>query len=147
MSIMVKPDLVSEHRETSRLLVVEVKQSIAEKDQAFFMQQLRSYAKSLGSPKTVYFVLVDNDWIRVFEEGDPEPRLLSKLPTKTTLKPYVGVEHTGAMSELLMAGMTMSWLRDLAMHWKEQDPPGSSEIKPDIVDLLTKSGVHVESMP
>lgn len=144
---MIRPDLVSEDRATSRLLVVEVKSSIAEADRPFFMQQLRSYAESLGKPKTVYYVLVDNDWMRFYEEDLPEPRLLRQFRTREILKPYIGVEHTGTMSEFLMSGMTMAWLRDLAIHWKEAKPPGSDELEPDIVDLLNTAGIRAEAVP
>ena len=59
MGVMIRPDLISEDREGSRLLIVEVKKSIAERDKDFFMQQLRSYAASQGTPKTIYYVLAD----------------------------------------------------------------------------------------
>ncbi|HTX56262.1 MAG TPA: hypothetical protein VMD47_04080 [Candidatus Acidoferrales bacterium] len=144
---MIRPDLISEDRESSRLLIVEVKRSIAERDQDFFMDQLRSYAVSLGKPETVYYVLVDSDWIRFYKEASPEPRFLRKLGTRETLRPYIGVDYEGVMSEFLIAGMTMAWLRDLAVHWKESNPPGSDELEPDIMDLLNKAGVRVESIP
>jgi hypothetical protein len=147
MAIMYRPDLVSEDRETSRLLVVEVKQSIAERDRDFFMEQLRSYAASQGRHEKVYYVLVDSDSIRFYKEDVPRPLPLAKLSTRETLRPYIGADHSGAMSEFLIAGMTMAWLRDLAVHWKESNPPGSRELEPDIVDLLEKAGVRVESMP
>jgi hypothetical protein len=145
--VMIKPDLVSLDRSTSRLLVVEAKSSIAEIDRPFFMEQLRSYAESLGKPKTIYYVLVDNDLIRFYGEDFPEPRLLLEFPTREILKPYIGEEYSGTMSEFLMSGMTMAWLRDLAIHWKEAEPPGSDQLDPDIVDLLNTAGVHAESVP
>jgi hypothetical protein len=144
---MTKPNLVSDDRAKSRLLVVEVKRNIVPLDEEFFIQQLRSYAERLGTPRTIYYVLVDNDRIRFYEEASPAPRLLVELPTKSILRPYIGADHIGTMSEFLMAGMTMSWLRDLAIHWKEQSPPGSDKIKADIVDLLSEVGVHMESVP
>ncbi len=147
MGVMIRPDLVSEDRETSRLLVVEVKQSIPQKDQEFFLQQLRSYAESLGKPRTVYYVLVDNDWIRFFEDRELETRLLRQFRTREVLRPYIGADFSGKMSEFLLSGMTMAWLRDLALRWKEENPPGSDEIEPDIVDLLNKAGVRAESVP
>jgi len=147
MGIMIRPDLISEDREGSRLLVVEVKDSIAERDRDFFMEQLRSYAASRGKPKTIYYVLVDSDWMRFYEEDLPRPRFLREFRTREILRPYIGVDYEGNMSEFLMAGMTMAWLRDLAIHWKESSPPGSGELEPDIMDLLNKAGVQVESIP
>jgi hypothetical protein len=147
MGVMIRPDLISEDREGSRLLIVEVKKSIAERDKDFFMQQLRSYAASQGTPKTIYYVLADSDWIRFYEEDSPKPRFLREFRTREVLGPYIGLDYEGVMSEFLIAGMTMAWLRDLAVHWKESNPPGSSELEPDIVDLLNKAGVRAESIP
>lgn len=144
---MIRPDLVSEDRETSRLLVVEVQRNFAESDRAFFMKQLQEYAASLGSPRTVYYILVDNELIQIYRDDVPKPRLLAKLSTSETLEPYIGEKYSGTMSEFLMSGMTMAWLRDLASRWKEKTPPGSELIDADIVDLLTKSGVRLESIP
>jgi len=65
---MAKPDLMAEDRESSRLLVVEVKETISDRDRDFFMQQLRSYA-DLGRPKTVYDVLVDGRQIGIYDRS------------------------------------------------------------------------------
>ena len=145
MAVAVAPDLVSEDRETSRLLVVEVQSSISDRDRDFFLRQLRSYAEALGKPKTVYYVLVDSDTIQFYEEASPPPRLLLSFSTAEVLKPYMGQSYTGEMSEFLLAGMTMAWLRDLGSHWREQNPPGSDHIAPDVIDLLTKAAVRVAS--
>jgi hypothetical protein len=139
---MAKPNLISEDRATSRLSVVEVKETIAERDRAFFMQQLRAYARALGHPKTIYYVLVDGENIRFYEETDAEPRLLGEFDTRYVLRPYVGEAVEGHLSEFTLAGLTMAWMRDIASHWKEQNPPGGDRIKPDIVDLLEKADVH-----
>lgn len=144
---MFRPDLVSKDLATSRLLVVEIQESIPAQDREFFMQQLRQYAEGLGMPKTVYYVLVDNERIRIYQDAEPEPRLLNEFNTRETLQPYIGADYSGVMSEFLMSGMTMAWLRDLALHWKESNPPGSSEIEPGIVKLVEQAGVHVESVP
>lgn len=143
---MIKPDLVSDDRENSRLLLVEVKRRIDPLDEEFFIQQLRSYAKRLGVPRTIYYVLVDSERIRFYEEASPAPRLLREFRTIEILAPYVGADRSGRMSEFLMSGMTMAWLRDLAHHWKEANPPGSAEIEEDIVDLLTAADVRMESV-
>jgi hypothetical protein len=111
------------------------------------MQQLRSYAESLGTPRTVYYVLVDNDSMRFYEEHSPEPRLLHQFRTREILEPYIGEEYTGAMSAFLMSGMTMAWLRDLSIHWKQPNPPKSGELDPAILDLLNTAGVRVEAVP
>jgi hypothetical protein len=144
---MITPDLVSQDRSTSRFLVVEVEQSIADIDRPFLMQQLRSYAKSQGTPNTVYYVLVDNDSMRFYKEDEPEPRLLHQFPTREILQPYIGDTYTGTMSAFLMSGMTMAWLRDLSIHWKEANPPKSGELDPAILDLLNTAGVRVEAVP
>lgn len=143
MRIMTKPNLIAEDRETSRLLVVEVKETIADRDRDFFMQQLRSYADALGRPKTIYYVLVDGRQIGFYEETGAKPRLLRQFDTRYVLRPYVGDAVEGHMSEFTLAGLTMAWLRDIATHWKEKRPPGQDEIEPDIVALLEKADVHV----
>ncbi len=145
MDAMLKPDLISEDRETSRLLIVEVKESIAEGDQDFFMSQLRLYADALGKPKTVYYVLVDGERIRFYKESEPKPQPLAEFNTRDTLRPYAGEAVSGRMSEFLLAGMTQAWLRDLTTHWKEQSPPGRGKLDeiPGLLDLLSKADVHV----
>ncbi len=142
---MTKPDLISEDRETSRLLVVEVKESILESDQDFFMHQLRAYADALGNPKTVYYVLVDGERIRFYVESVPKPQPLAEFNTREMLRPYAGEAVNGRMSEFLLAGMTQAWLRDLGTRWKEKNPPGLGRLDKisGLLDLLSKADVHI----
>jgi hypothetical protein len=136
-----KPDLVSADPETSRLLIVEVKDRIREGDKAFFINQMRNYAQHMGPQRTIYYILVDNDHIRFFSEKNNKPlETGTELNTKQTFKSYL-LQQDRSFSEGYLAGVTQAWLRDLVLKWKSKDPAASDKIEPDIIDLLSRADV------
>src|SRR5947209_5238193 len=99
-----RPDIVANDRESGRILIVEVKDTIKDVDRNFFMEQLRDYAHGLGSHNVVYYLLVDRNDIRLFEERAENIKSLTTLNTRRTLRNYMAHEWGSRASEGFLAG-------------------------------------------
>jgi hypothetical protein len=137
------PDIIANDEVHGRILVVEVKDTIKDVDQAYFMERLRGYARGLGRHEVVYYLLVDRDVMRFFEERGPNVRKILDLNTIKTLENYMTHKPSARFSEGFLAGLTQAWLRDLAIKWKNETPEGSESISPDLMELLHAANIQV----
>jgi hypothetical protein len=112
-------------RENHPVAVVEVKARPIEKWANIITRLLAKF------PERVPFVLtIDPNYIQVYRPagqnlGEP----IVKLDTPQVLQHYDPHFSTKRVFESYLVTLAEAWLRDLAYHWKSENPPASEELR------------------
>lgn len=81
-------------------------------------------------PEPIPFLLaIDPDEIRVYRtEGGILGEPMIRLETRQVLRHYDPKFPGERVYAAYLLTLVEAWLRDLAYHWKSEDPPGSAEL-------------------
>ena len=124
----VKPDIVVYDRDEAPVMFAEVKGGAALSDDDV-AEIGKRFAPSNGMPGVRWLLLVDRERIRIlcWEKG-------SWRTAEVLLSPDVFRAYDTDFSKQDVSGdylgvLTEAWLRDIAYHWKSQDPPSFGVFK------------------
>ena len=110
-------------REDHTIALVEVKAHPEERWATILPRQLAK------SPERVAFILaVDPNSIRVYGRRERASGSRLRLDTEQILQHYDPGFAGKRVFEPYLLTLVEAWLRDLAYHWKSEDPPGSEEL-------------------
>jgi hypothetical protein len=87
-------------------------------------RQLAKFAQPVD-----FVFAIDPNFIRLYSSGGEslgEP--IVQLDTRQILRHYDPKFPKERVFERYMVTLAEAWLRDLAYHWKSEDPPGSEEL-------------------
>jgi len=113
-------------RENHTVALVEVKEyPIGQKWGTFLPKQLAKFAEHVD-----YVLTIDPHCIQFFRPagdnlGDP----IVHLDTPQILEHYDPEFTKRRVFESYLLTLVEAWLRDLAYHWKSENPPGSEELR------------------
>lgn len=111
-------------RDDQTIALVEVKAHPVERWAAILPTQLAKSAEHLA-----FVLAVDPNSIQLYGvqgEGLGEP--VARLDTRQILQHYDPDFAGKRVFEPYLLTLVEAWLRDLAYHWKSEDPPGSEEL-------------------
>jgi len=121
-----RPDILVFDAAGTPCAVVEVKSNQAMDERT--KQQAAEWLRASGA-RTEYLILVDRDNIRVYRwDGRQlcEPPL--QLSTSEVLSFYDHDFPTKKVYERYLTALVEAWLRDVAYHWKSDQPPALGEL-------------------
>ncbi len=111
-------------REDHAVALVEVKAHPVESWATILQGQL---AKS--TERVAFVLTIDPNCIQLYRSGGEslgEP--IVRLDTRQVLQHYDPEFPGKRVFESYLLTLVEAWLRDLAYHWKSEDPPGSEEL-------------------
>jgi hypothetical protein len=110
--------------ENHPVALVEVKAHPVERWATLLPKQLAKSAE-----RVAYVLTIDPNYIQLYNSGGEslgEP--IVRLDTRQVLRHYDPEFPRERMFEPYLLTLVEAWLRDLAYHWKSEDPPGSDEL-------------------
>ena len=110
--------------ENHAVVLVEAKAHPVESWDTILPRQLANSAE-----RAAYVLTVDPNSIQLFRPGEEslgEP--IVRLDTRQVLRHYDPDFPRTRVFESYLLTLVEAWLRDLAYHWKSEDPPGSEEL-------------------
>jgi hypothetical protein len=124
------PSIVAKNKDDEPILMIDVRAA------DFYALTDINILKMENYKHIPFLMFVNSNVIRIFKTPNFEEVL--RLNTKETLKFYA-IEITRKwVSTSFTMGMIEAWLRDLAYHWKSENPPHQEEIKNiGLLDHLT----------
>jgi hypothetical protein len=126
-------DVIAYDSQDQPVLIVEVKGRAVGSE---ITSQLLSYLEA-QHPAIPYGMVVDPDQISLLHYDCKNPKGFSLvLKTQSILQHYEPDFEHKRIFEAYLSGLVEAWLRDLALHWKFEKPPGSDEL--DAIGLLSK---------
>lgn len=123
-------DIIARNREGQTVLVVEVKATQLKDSKAkqWAIESLTSYLQAANT-KIPFAMLADLENIEIFQWDDAklsEP--VSVLNTAAILNHYDPEFSSKRIFWHYLETLIEAWLRDLAYHWKSENPPASEEL-------------------
>jgi hypothetical protein len=110
--------------ENEPVALVEVKMHPVEKWATILPRRL---AKFPG--RVTYFLAVDPSCIQLYRAvADSLGEPIVRLDTRQVLRHYDPEFPRQRMFESYLLTLVEAWVRDLAYHWKSENPPGSDEL-------------------
>lgn len=110
-------------RENHPVAFVEVKAHAVEEWATVLPEQ-----RAKSTQEVAFLLTIDPDWIRLYRSGAAslgEP--IVGLDTRQVLQHYDPEDPGKRVFESYPLTLVEAWLRDLAYHWKSENPPGSME--------------------
>jgi hypothetical protein len=117
-------DVAFVDRENHALVLVEVKAHPVERWATILPEQLAKFAE-----RVAFVLAIDPNFIQLYRSGEEslgEP--IARLDTRRVLQHYDPEFPRERVFEPYLLTLVEAWLRDLAYHWKSEDPPGSEEL-------------------
>ena len=111
-------------RENHKVALVEVKAHPVERWATTLPRQLAKFAEPVA-----FVLTIDPNSIQLYRptgEGFGEP--IVHLDTRQVLQHYDPEFPRERVFEPYLLTLVEAWLRDLAYHWKSENPPGSEEL-------------------
>lgn len=111
-------------RENHTIALVEVKAHPVERWATILPRQLAKFAE-----RVAFVLTIDPNCIQLYRSGGEslgEP--IVRLDTRQVLQHYDPEFPRERVFESYLLTLVEAWLRDLAYHWKSEDPPGSEEL-------------------
>ncbi len=111
-------------RENHTVALVEVKAHPVERWATILPRQLAKFAE-----RVAFVLTIDLNCIQLYRSGGEslgEP--IVRLDTRQVLQHYDPEFPRERVFESYLLTLVEAWLRDLAYHWKSEDPPGSEEL-------------------
>jgi hypothetical protein len=111
-------------RENHAVALVEVKAHPVERWTTILPGQLAKAAE-----RVAFVLTIDPDRIQLYRSGGEdlgEP--IARLDTEQVLQHYDPELPGKRVFESYLLTLVEAWLRDLAYHWKSENPPGSEEL-------------------
>jgi len=111
-------------RENHTVALVEVKAHPVERWATILPRQLAKFAE-----RVAFVLTIDPNCIQLYRSGGEslgEP--IVRLDTRQVLQHYDPEFPSERVFESYLLTLVEAWLRDLAYHWKSEDPPGSEEL-------------------
>lgn len=111
-------------RENHTVALVEVKAHPVERWATILPRQLAKFAE-----RVAFVLTIDTNCIQLYRSGGEslgEP--IVRLDTRQVLQHYDPEFPRERVFESYLLTLVEAWLRDLAYHWKSEDPPGSEEL-------------------
>ncbi len=111
-------------RENHAVALVQVKAHPVERWAAILPRQLAKFAE-----RVAFVLTIDPDCIQLYRPGGEdlgEP--IVHLDTRQVLRHYDPEFPRKRVFESYLLTLVEAWLRDLAYHWKSENPPGSEEL-------------------
>jgi|SRR5208337_5008871 hypothetical protein len=111
-------------RENHTVALVEVKAHPVERWATILPRQLAKFAE-----RVAFVLTIDPNCIQLYRSGGEslgEP--IVRLDTRQVLQHYDPEFPRERVFESYLLTLVEAWLRDLAYHWKSEDPPGSEEL-------------------
>jgi hypothetical protein len=111
-------------RENHTVALVEVKAHPVERWATILPRQLAKFAE-----RVAFVLTIDPNCIQLYRSGGEslgEP--IVRLDTRQVLQHYDPGFPRERVFESYLLTLVEAWLRDLAYHWKSEDPPGSEEL-------------------
>ncbi|MEP0751126.1 type I restriction enzyme HsdR N-terminal domain-containing protein [Trichocoleus sp. Lan] len=124
------PDIIACNREGQTVLVVEVKATQLKDSKAkqWAIEKLKSYLQAANT-KIPFAMLADLKNIEIFQwDGANLSESVSVLKTVTVLNHYDPEFSSKRIFWNYLKTLIEAWLRDLAYHWKLENPPASEEL-------------------
>jgi hypothetical protein len=123
-------DIVMEDQDENLVLIAQVKPGVSTKEE--FERFSRRFTKT-WLPFGLY---VDLEQIRLLSrDSSPLEKPVTTLRTVDVLRAYdpdfKGEERPGLIPKIFhqyVETLVEAWLRDLAYHWKSNEPPGTAEL-------------------
>ena len=112
-------------RENYTVALVEVKAHPVERWATILPRQLAKFAE-----RVAFVLTIDPNCIQLYRSGGEslgEP--IVRLDTRQVLQHYDPEFPRERVFESYLLTLVEAWLRDLAYHWKSEDPPGSEELR------------------
>jgi hypothetical protein len=140
-----RTDIIAEDRDRNPILLVEVMVPVASpEDMETFVSRFLQFVPTLP-----FGMLVDLESIHlVGREMAATGAVLVTLNTRDVLRFY-DPEFAGKDSHYgsrrifreYVATLVEAWLRDLAYHWKSEEPPGTAELAPTGLLVSLRGGM------
>jgi hypothetical protein len=111
-------------RENHTIALVEVKAHPVQRWATILPRQLAKYAD-----RVAFVLTIDPNFIQLYKSGGEsleEP--IVRLDTRQVLRHYDPEFPRERVFESYLLTLVEAWLRDLAYHWKSEDPPGSEAL-------------------
>ncbi len=120
-------------RENHTVALVEVKAHPVERWATILPRQLAKFAE-----RVAFVLTINPNCIQLYRSGGEslgEP--IVRLDTRQVLQHYDPEFPRERVFESYLLTLVEAWLRDLAYHWKSEDPPGSEELgKAGLIEKL-----------
>ena len=111
-------------RENHAVALVEVKVHSVERWATILPSQLAKVAE-----RVAFVLTIDPNCIQLYRsEGESLGEPIVCLDTRHVLQHYDPEFPGKRVFESYLLTLVEAWLRDLAYHWKSEDPPGSEEL-------------------
>jgi hypothetical protein len=111
-------------RENHTVALVEVKAHPVERWATILPRQLAKFAE-----RVAFVLTIDPNCIQLYRsEGESLGEPIVRLDTRQVLQHYDPEFPRERVFESYLLTLVEAWLRDLAYHWKSEDPPGSEEL-------------------
>ena len=124
-------DIIARNRQGQTVLLVEVKATKLKKSSATkqsAIEYLKSYLQ-IGNTKIPFAMLADLENIEIFQwDGANLSEPVSVLNTAAILNHYDPEFSSKRIFWYYLETLIEAWLRDLAYHWKSENPPASEEL-------------------
>jgi hypothetical protein len=112
-------------RENHTVALVEVKAHPVERWATILPRQLAKFAE-----RVAFVLTIDPNCIQLYRsEGESLGEPIVRLDTRQVLQHYDPEFPRERVFESYLLTLVEAWLRDLAYHWKSEDPPGSEELR------------------
>ena len=118
-------DVAVMDKENHAVALVQVKAHPVERWATMLPKQLAKFAEHVG-----FVLAIDPNSIYVYRpagENFGEP--IAQLDTQQVLQHYDPELPSKRVFESYLMTLVEAWLRDLAYHWKSDNPPGSEELE------------------
>jgi len=111
-------------KENHTIAFVQVKADPVERWATVLPKQLADIAQ-----RVVFVLTIDPNYIYLYRpEGEKLGEPISHLDTRLVLRHYDPEFPKKRVYASYLLTLVEAWLRDLAYHWKSENPPGSEEI-------------------
>ncbi|MBD1934484.1 MULTISPECIES: hypothetical protein [Cyanophyceae] len=123
-------DIIARNREGQTVLVVEVKATQLKDSKAkqWAIESLTAYLQA-ANPKIPFAMLADLENIEIFQwDGANLSEPVSIINTAAVLNHYDPEFSSKRIFWYYLETLIEAWLRDLAYHWKSENPPASEEL-------------------
>ncbi len=111
-------------RENQPVALIEVKEHPIEKWATSLPGQLAKFAE-----RVPFLLTIDPNRISLYRPaGEDLGEPIAHLDTRQVLQHYDPEFSRKRVFEAYLLTLVEAWLRDLAYHWKSENPPGSAEL-------------------
>ena len=111
-------------RENHAVVLVEVKAHPVESWATIVSKQLANFAE-----RVAFVLTIDPNCIQLYRPaGESLGEPIVRLDTRQVLQHYDPEFPRQRVFESYLLTLVEAWLRDLAYHWKSENPPGSEEL-------------------